>query len=48
LALEAKSVNELAEQLKGKVAAIHVIGDAQEPRKAVNAVSEGAEVARQI
>jgi len=48
LALGTKPVNGLAEQLKGKVADIHVIGDAKEPRKAVNAVYEGAEVARKI
>jgi pyruvate/2-oxoglutarate dehydrogenase complex dihydrolipoamide dehydrogenase (E3) component len=48
LALGTKPVNELAEQLKGKVAEIHVIGDAKEPRKAVNAICEAAQVARQI
>jgi len=48
LALGTKPVNGLAEQLKGKVAEIHVIGDAKEPRKAVNAIYEGAEVARKI
>jgi NADPH-dependent 2,4-dienoyl-CoA reductase/sulfur reductase-like enzyme len=48
LALGVKSVNELAEQLKGKVAEIHVIGDAKEPRKAWDAIQEGALVAREI
>jgi len=48
LALGTKSVSKLAEQLKGKVPEIYVIGDAKEPRKAVDAVSEGAAVARQI
>jgi pyruvate/2-oxoglutarate dehydrogenase complex dihydrolipoamide dehydrogenase (E3) component len=48
LALGTKPVNELAEQLKGKVAEIHVIGDAKEPRKVVNAICEAAQVARQI
>ena len=48
LALGVRPVNELAEQLKGKVAEIHVIGDAKEPRKAWDAVQEGAIVAREI
>ena len=48
LALGITPVNQLAEQLKGKVAEIHVIGDAKEPRTAWNAVREGSDVARII
>jgi len=48
LALGITPVNQLAEQLKGKVAEIHVIGDAKEPRKAVDAIGEGSAVARRI
>jgi pyruvate/2-oxoglutarate dehydrogenase complex dihydrolipoamide dehydrogenase (E3) component len=48
LALGITPVNQLVEQLKGKVAEIHVIGDAKEPRKAVDAIGEGSVVARQI
>ncbi len=32
----------------GSVAEVHVIGDAKEPRKAIEAIAEGAEVARAI
>jgi len=48
LALGVRSLNELAEQVKGKVPEVYVIGDAKEPRKAVEAISEGAEIARKI
>ena len=48
LALGIRPVNELAEQLKGKVAEIHVIGDAREPQTAWHAVREGSDLARVI
>lgn len=48
LAMGAKPVNELVEQLKGKVAEVYTIGDASEPRMVVDAISEGAEIARKI
>ena len=48
LALGIRPVNGLVEQLKGKVAEIHVIGDAKEPRTAWEAVREGSDVARRI
>jgi len=48
LALGVTPVNRLAEQLKGKAAEIHVIGDAKEPRKALDAIREGSAIARQI
>jgi len=47
-ALGIRPVNELAEQLKGKVAEVHVIGDAREPQTAWHAVREGSDVARTI
>jgi len=48
LALGTKSVNYLKEQLEGKVAELYVIGDALEPRKAIEAIEEGARVALKI
>jgi 2,4-dienoyl-CoA reductase-like NADH-dependent reductase (Old Yellow Enzyme family)/thioredoxin reductase len=48
LALGTRSVNGLREQLEGRVAELYVIGDALEPRKAIEAIEEGARVALQI
>lgn len=48
LARGVKPVNDLAEQLKGKVAEIHLIGDVKEPRLALDAIQEGAEIGLQI
>lgn len=48
LARGVKSVNGLAEQLKGKVAEVYVIGDAKEPRLALDAIAEGAQIGLQI
>ena len=48
LAMGAKSVNDLSEKIKGKVAEVYVIGDAKEPRKALDAIHEAAELARKI
>jgi NADPH-dependent 2,4-dienoyl-CoA reductase/sulfur reductase-like enzyme len=48
LALGIRPVNELTKQLRGKVAEIHVIGDAKEPRLAWHAIREASEVARNI
>jgi len=44
--LGVKSANGLAEQLKGKVAEVCVIGDAKEPR--LDAIAEGADVGLRI
>ncbi len=44
LAMGTKSVNPLQKQLEGKVAELHVIGDAREPRQALDAIEEGARV----
>jgi len=48
LALGTRPANELAEQIKGKMIEVHTIGDAKEPRKALDAIEEGARVARKI
>ncbi|HSW41783.1 MAG TPA: FAD-dependent oxidoreductase [Patescibacteria group bacterium] len=45
LAMGAKPVNALKEALAGKVPEVHVLGDAVTPRKAIDAVEEGARVA---
>ena len=39
-----RPVDELYESLKNKVAEIHLIGDAKDPRKAIEAIYEGAEI----
>jgi len=48
LAVGAESVDELSECIKDRVAEVYVIGDAKEPRKALEAIAEGAEVGRKI
>jgi 2,4-dienoyl-CoA reductase-like NADH-dependent reductase (Old Yellow Enzyme family)/thioredoxin reductase len=48
LALGVESVDELSKQLAGKVAEVHVIGDAKEPRNALEAVAEGAQIGMRI
>ena len=48
LAMGATPVNDLAERIKGKVAEVYVVGDAKKPRKALEAIGEGAGVARLI
>ncbi len=48
LALGYESDRGLAQELQGRGPAVHVIGDAVEPRSAVEAIREGAEVARKI
>jgi 2,4-dienoyl-CoA reductase-like NADH-dependent reductase (Old Yellow Enzyme family)/thioredoxin reductase len=45
LALGATPVLELKEQLEGKVPELYVIGDAASPRKAIDAIEEGASIA---
>ncbi len=46
LAMGIVPVNGLAEQLEGKVAEIHVIGDAKRPARVIHAIHEGSIVAR--
>ncbi len=48
LACGTESVDELSAKLKDKVPEVYVIGDAKEPRKALEAIAEAAEIAREI
>jgi NADPH-dependent 2,4-dienoyl-CoA reductase/sulfur reductase-like enzyme len=48
LAMGTKSVNDLKGQLEKKIPEIYIIGDALIPRKAIEAIEEGARVALQI
>lgn len=48
LAAGAVSNNQLAEKLRGKVQELYVIGDAMEPRRIKEAISEGYHVGRRI
>lgn len=45
LAMGTKAVNPLRDQLEGKVGELYVIGDALEPRQAIDAIEEGARIA---
>jgi pyruvate/2-oxoglutarate dehydrogenase complex dihydrolipoamide dehydrogenase (E3) component len=48
LAMGAISVDVLSDEIKDKVAEVYVVGDAKQPRKALEAIAEGSEVARRI
>ncbi|MFC1945080.1 FAD-dependent oxidoreductase, partial [Chloroflexota bacterium] len=48
LARGAKPVDELSEVIKNEVAEVYIIGDAKEPRQALEAIKEGNEVGRRI
>jgi 2,4-dienoyl-CoA reductase (NADPH2) len=48
LATGARPANSMYDQVKGRVKEIHVIGDAKNPRKALEAVAEGFAVGRTI
>jgi NADPH-dependent 2,4-dienoyl-CoA reductase/sulfur reductase-like enzyme len=48
LAMGVKPVNNLLAKIRHKVADVYVIGDAKEPRKAIDAIAEGAEIAGRI
>lgn len=48
LALGARPVNTLAKEIEGKVSAVYVIGDAHEVRMGIDAIADGARVARKI
>ena len=48
LALGTASQNELAREIEGKVSEVFVIGDAQTPGKAMEAIAAGAEIGRRI
>jgi 2,4-dienoyl-CoA reductase (NADPH2) len=48
IAAGARSENRLYEELKGRVAEVYLIGDARNPRKALEAVAEGFEAGNKI
>lgn len=48
LACGTESVDELSAKIKDKVPEVYVIGDAKAPRKALEAIAEAAEIAREI
>jgi len=48
IAAGARPDNRLYEELKGRVAEVHLIGDAKSPRKVLEAVAEGFEAGRTI
>jgi NAD(H)-dependent 7beta-hydroxy-3-oxo-delta4-cholenoic acid oxidoreductase len=48
LAVGVQSVDDLSAKIGDQVAEVHVIGDAKQPRKALEAIAEGAEVGRAI
>jgi len=48
LAMGTKSVDDLKEQLEKKISELYIIGDALAPRKAIEAIEEGAKIALQI
>lgn len=48
LAMGAKSLDELSAAIKDTIPEVYVIGDAQKPRRAVEAIFEGAELGRRI
>jgi len=48
LACGTESVDELSAKIKDKVPEVHIIGDAKAPRKALEAIAEAVEIAREI
>ncbi len=48
LAVGTRSDRKLYDELSDKIPNLHIIGDASEPRKALDAIHEGAEIARKI
>jgi len=48
LSMGVKSVDPLSEQIQEEVAEVYAIGDAKETRSALEAIAEGAEIARRI
>ncbi len=48
LSLGYRSVNELEDDLRGEIPRVHCIGDSREPRKVIEAVSEGYTIATRI
>ena len=48
LSMGVKSVDNLSEKIGDKVTTVYIIGDAKAPRRALEAIAEGAEVGRTI
>jgi len=48
LACGARAVENLSDKIRDKVPEVHVIGDAKQPRRALEAIAEGAEVGRAV
>jgi NADH dehydrogenase FAD-containing subunit len=48
LAMGTRSVDELSEKIKDKVAEVYLVGDAKKPRKVLEAIAEGAEIGRKV
>jgi NAD(H)-dependent 7beta-hydroxy-3-oxo-delta4-cholenoic acid oxidoreductase len=48
LAMGVQSVDDLSQKIGDRVAEVHVIGDAKQPRQVLEAIAEGAEVGRAI
>ena len=48
LAMGVQSVDDLSHKIGDRVAEVHVIGDAKQPRQVLEAIAEGAEVGRAI
>ena len=48
LARSTRSENHLYQELGGRVARLHILGDAREPRKALDAIHEAASLARLV
>ncbi|MEE9202148.1 MAG: FAD-dependent oxidoreductase, partial [Dehalococcoidia bacterium] len=48
LSVGVRSQNQLYEQLLGRAPELHLVGDAKQPRKAMDAIYEGAMVGRQV
>ena len=48
LAMGARSVDTLSDRIKDKVSEVYVVGDAKEPRRALEAIAEGSEVGRKV
>jgi len=48
LAMGVAPVNGLAEKVRGKTKEMYVIGDAKQPRKALDAIAEAAEIGRKV
>ncbi|TET79493.1 NADH:flavin oxidoreductase, partial [candidate division TA06 bacterium] len=48
LAMGTKSVDQLSNKIRDRIDEVYVIGDAKEPRRALEAIAEGAEVGRRV